>query len=1139
MTLEPPPWLWGVLAFGALCVGAMPATVGDALAAVIASTALIVAVRSVRTLGDLSWRFLTVGGVLVGLAPVITEIHRSVLGDHVVTLGDLVAYAGFISFIAGLRRLVLIRTVAPQPQVVVASALACSWLTLAIAVGAGRAVNDALEGLEQLIAVSYLPFVIVPIYYMFRLLLGSRERSTSFRLLLLGTALTALSEIVFLQVAAGVDGLRSVGVVLATLSLVLLGAAISDPSAKNLESPAEPRASRLTLPRAAFLVASFVAVVCVAVTIDLGAVEALLVLAIAILTALRTVLLVAERDNWVQLESSFRELASDLVEGESVSDLRDIGCSSAERVLSAKEFSFVDFRLGDEVDEALGLSDPSGSGFNEVDGDVQLALSSGETQKSEWAQSHGRSRYSSRLVVPVDGGAAGYGVLLVEAAPVLTPAEIGHLELLGASLGLAMSTSTERAAAQKRRADQKFRALVQDSNDIVLLVSPEERVVTLASPTIERLAGYPNHEMLGKSPFVHLHPDHLDRAERLLGGRRETTEPLDVRVMHADGQLRWFALTIRDMTHDEELGGFVVSFGDVHARKMAEVQVSTSENRFRSLIEHSEDVFALVTDDLRFTFISPNIERMLGYSAADLVGTHVTGLVAPESMEELSTFIDRPRKDLDGRSTEVKLKTRHGETRWINVTLTKDAINDDDVIVVAARDITERRELEESMRDAALHDPLTGLYNRASLQHEIHRCLQRMSANEHTGALLVDVRDFRLVNESLGFEVGDGLLIEIAGRLRSGLRADDVLARLGADSFVVLTTSDSVSGLVDFANRLSGVFIEPFRVGDRRHQIGVAIGIASTNDRRDNATRLLEEAALAVRTAKVGATPVVAYEAWMREMATERFELEADLLPALAASQFSVAYQPLLTLVSHQVRGVEALMRWQHPQRGHVSPATFIPVAEKSGAITELGRWVLDAACRQLAEWHKELPDASALGMSVNVSGRQLEDGGEFDVLYDIIRSSGVDPRALTLELTETTMIDGIDSVRVQLERFRSLGISIAVDDFGTGTAGLNHMRDVPFDVLKVDKSYVDPLGRTDEAYSLLSGVVDLAHAMGAIVVAEGIETPAQANELRRMSCDVGQGFYLGRPMDRARIEDWFARGRQGSVASQIQQVRA
>ncbi len=704
---------------------------------------------------------------------------------------------------------------------------------------------------------------------------------------------------------------------------------------------------------------------------------------------------------------------------------------------------------------------------------------------------------------------------------------------------LALQAVEAREAAHRARADHRFRALVQDSNDLVILVDPATQTGVMSGPTSRRLLGLDETTFCGTSPLERFHPEDADTVGALLTDPVKS-EAIDVRVMHRDGQYRWFGATVRDLSEDEEIAGVLLSLADVHERKMAEVQLAGAENRYRSMIENSTDVFLIVSPDRRLSFASPNIERMLGFQPAEVIGNDVRSLLTPTSAENLDSFLRDAAHDLEGKQLQLDVRTPSAETRCVIVTFSnQEQIAGEEGVLVSVRDITEQVAAEKSMLAAALHDPTTGLLNRSTLFYEVQRGLQTLGSDDYLGALHCDIRDFKNINESLGFETGDDVLREVAARLRSSLRSDDRLARSTGDSFVILTSVESSQHLKDFAQRAMDVFREPITVGGRAYNLRLATGLAHTNDRRKSATGLLEEAALAVRRAKIEDREVVAFEEWMREEATERFELETDLLPGLERGEFSLVYQPLLALSSQRVRSVEALLRWNHPSRGHVSPATFIPLAEKTGAIAELGRWVLQTACRQLADWHAYLPDGRGLGVGVNVSARQLELPGEFDLFRQIIIDSGADPGALTIELTETTMLRDIDWLRSQLENFRSMGITIAVDDFGTGAAGLNHLRDVPFDILKIDKSYVDPLGRTEDAYSLLSGVIELAHGMGATVVAEGIETPDQASELRRMGCDIGQGFYLGRPMDPVRLENWFARGRDGAVASQIDTAKS
>ena len=1142
MDFEEGPPFWRAVAAAIAVVLfslALPAVAGEAICAVVVLCAVATMVRR-RAGSSLSVKLLTLGCVFLGVAPVVTEVHRALGGSDQFSAGDITAIAGYLCAVAAAHRLVKVRTVDRQTHVIFDALAITGWLALGIGFASVEDILDQFSGAEQMFALAYLPFTLALIFTAVRLALGAGDRSAAFLLLAAATVSAAASEIAYLEAAVGSDTAQRIGAVAATLALTFFAAAFVHRSAVGLESPHPPSLSRTSQVLAALIGSSTLLVVVVAFAVDLRGFEAAILLFLGALTAGRAVLIVRERDEWLALQRIVSDASSTLADLDDIAEITDQARSSAEMLLAKKTAVFVDVCSEAEVAELLFEdADPAGASLNEIDGDIWRALESGRSQRSESLLT-GTKGYSTRLVVPVDAGTGSRHVVLVESTPVLSMTEIFHLELLTAGLASALASGEARRIGLAEKSDRRFRSLVQDSNDIVMLVDAATLEAKLVSPTVERLLGYSEAECLGAHPLQFVV---LEDGAHLLASLDPAVDagvPVDLRLVHKSGQIRWFAATVRKLPEDDELQGMIVSLADIHDRKMAELQLGTSERRYRGLVETSRDVFCVVDEDLSLTFASPNIERLLQVSASALIGSNVVDLVAPESLEEAEALVELPEGGADGRSVELQLLGGLAEPRWFEVSISDGSHTGNEGWVITARDIHAQYEMREGLREASLHDPLTGLYNRASFQFEVNNRLQSMGAAEIVGVIHIDVRDFRVVNESLGFTVGDELLIAIGSRIRSGLRADDVLARFGADSFAVLSVADSVEQLHALANRIDSMFVEPFETGTRHWSVSLAIGMAATPDRRDAPVALLEQAAIAVRQAKAteGVEPVM-FEAFMREVATERFELESDLLPGLAAGEFSVVFQPLLLLSSQRVRSVEALLRWNHPERGSVSPGSFIPVAEHSGAIVELGRWVLAESCRQLKQWHDELPDASGLGVGVNISVRQLVKEGEFGRLKQIILDSGVDPSRLTLELTESLVINEVPTVRRGIEDFRALGVRIAVDDFGTGTAGLNHLRDVPFDILKIDKSYVDPLATDNDSYQLLASVVELAHSMDATVVAEGIETHEQAVQLRRMGCDVGQGFYLGRPMTPSALEEWFAAGRDGTVASQIEPAAA
>ncbi len=1138
MNVEEGALFWRVVA--AACVAvisslAFPGVAGEAICALVVVVAVTMMLRR-RSRSSQSVRLLTLGCVLLGVAPVVTEVHRALDGSELFTAGDVTAILGYAFAVAAAHRLVKVRTVDRQPHVMLDALAITGWIALAIGFTSVEDILDQFSGAEEAFALAYLPFTLALVFTAVRLAFGAGDRSGAFLLLAAAIVAAAVSEIAFLEAAVGGDGARRVGVAAATLALTFFAAAFVHPSAAGLETPHPPLLNRTSQVLAALIGSSTVLVVFIAFAVDLRGFEAAILLFLGVVIAARGVVIVRERDEWLGLQRIVSDTAAAITDLEEPGAIVDQTRSSAEAMLAKKTLLFVDVCGEREIDELLfDEGDPAGALINEVDGDLWRALETGRAQRTE-SLVDGTKGYSTRLVIPIDAGSGDHYAMVIESAPVLSMTEIFHLELLASGLGSVLAATAARRVGLAEKVDRRFRSMVQDSNDVVMLVDAETLEAKLVSPTVERLLGYSEAECLGAHPlqFVMLEDGAhlLTSLEAAVGA----ANALDLRLIHKNGQIRWFAATVRLLPDDDELDGLIVSLADIHDRKMAELQLGTSERRYRGLMETSRDVFGVVDEDLVLTFVSPNVERVLQVPASAVVGSNVVDLVATESLEAATALVDLPADSADGRSVELRLLTGLGKSRWFEVSFIDGSHTGDDGWVITARDIHAQYEMRESMQKATLYDSLTGLYNRASFQFEVNNSLQSMKAEQSVGVIHLDVRDFKVVNESLGFEAGDELLVAIGGRIRSGLRHSDTLARFGADSFAVLSTVGSIAELYELATRINGMFDEPFHTGSRQWSVSLSIGMSSTTNRRDAAVVLLEQAAIAVREAKAAEKrqPVV-FEPLMREVATERFELESDLLSGLAAGEFSVVFQPLLLLSTQQVRSVEALLRWNHPERGAVSPASFIPVAERSGAIVELGRWVLSESCRQLKQWHDELPDAKGLGVGVNISVRQLVMEGEFERLTNIILDSGVDPSRLTLELTESLVINEVPMVRRGIERFRSLGIRIAVDDFGTGTAGLNHLRDVPFDILKIDKSYVDPLTADHDSYQLLASVVELAHSMDATVVAEGIESHEQATLLRRMGCDVGQGFYLGRPMGASALEEWFASGRDGTVASQIE----
>jgi diguanylate cyclase (GGDEF)-like protein len=433
----------------------------------------------------------------------------------------------------------------------------------------------------------------------------------------------------------------------------------------------------------------------------------------------------------------------------------------------------------------------------------------------------------------------------------------------------------------------------------------------------------------------------------------------------------------------------------------------------------------------------------------------------------------------------------------------------------AIRYAIERKRSELELAHLARHDSLTGLPNRAVFMDHLEHALARAERRETSAAVLfLDLDRFKVINDSLGHEIGDKLLMEVARRLRGLIRPSDVLARFGGDEFLVLCEDLSTEAeAMDIAERLSACEIEPYSVDVHELFVGISIGIAFGSSRASAPETVVRNADQAMYRAKQGHT---LYEVFAPEMHTEVLELLEtgnELHHALDCGELVLFYQPQINLHTGSVLGVEALLRWNHPRRGLVAPADFVPLAEASGLIVPIGRWVIAEACRQLAEWKRAGWGAGAdILMSVNVSPRQLADEGLEGAVAEALATTGIRPGSLCLEMTESTVAaDPARTARV-LQTLKALGVKLSIDDFGTGYSSLSALGEYPIDMLKIDRSFVAALAESGKGHELLGAVVALAQAMRLRAVAEGVETADQVEELRELGCDACQGYYFAPP---------------------------
>ena len=424
-------------------------------------------------------------------------------------------------------------------------------------------------------------------------------------------------------------------------------------------------------------------------------------------------------------------------------------------------------------------------------------------------------------------------------------------------------------------------------------------------------------------------------------------------------------------------------------------------------------------------------------------------------------------------------------------------------------DALERQAIEDRIRHRALHDLLTGLPNRALFLDRLEHALARLGRRGSQAAVLfLDFDHFKLVNDSLGHQVGDELLAAAAPRLAQAVRASDTVARFGGDEFGILL--EDITGerdAIEMAQRIASVFTRPFVLAGSEHFVTVSIGIALAQG-AERADELIRDADAAMYRAKErGRARYELFDEAMRERATARLSVENDLRRALERSELQLDYQPVVSLRNQAIVGVEALLRWQHPERGTIGPSEFIPIAEEDGLIEPIGRWVLERACRQAAAWREARPDAPAVGISVNLSPLQVANPGFPGVVAQILRASGLEPSCLSLEITETVMLRDVDALAEALPALKALGVRLVLDDFGTGHSSLGYLTRHPFDRLKIDRSFVDGLGTEPRDTAITEAIIVMSRALSLEVVAEGVETAVQEAELSRLGCEMAQGF--------------------------------
>ncbi len=551
----------------------------------------------------------------------------------------------------------------------------------------------------------------------------------------------------------------------------------------------------------------------------------------------------------------------------------------------------------------------------------------------------------------------------------------------------------------------------------------------------------------------------------------------------------------------------------------AEVSKAEGEAWFRTLIQSAADVILIVEPDGTIRYATPSAELLFG---VDPTGNPLGGMIADSSQGALREIMSRVRAGV-GELDDIELTALHTDGRTVEVECDLRDLREDPTVaglVMTLRDVTERRGLEKDLTHQAFHDALTGLANRVLFRDRLEQAFCVAERDGATlGVLFVDLDDFKEVNDTLGHAVGDQLLLHVADRIGSIIGTGSTAARMGGDEFAILVEQ---SNSVDAAERVAAQLVEALagsvEISDGAggtHVISArsSVGVATNRD-ADTATELLRHADLALYLAKGnGKGGWQRYQSDLHTAMMQRLEMRTALHEAIEQDQFVLQFQPIVELIDQKITGVEALVRWQHPVRGLLGPYHFVEAAEESGAIVGIGNWVLREALRQFAQWKRENPETTLRYVSVNVSVRQFRSDDFGAQVRAALEASGARPEWLLLEITESLVLKDADKVLADLKALRAMGVRIAIDDFGTGYSSLSYLRQMPVDVLKLDKSFIDDILHSRQQHALVDAIVTLSHNLDLAVVAEGIEEAGQRAALDAMGCQYGQGYHFAKPL--------------------------
>ncbi|MGE4553312.1 MAG: EAL domain-containing protein, partial [Desulfovibrionaceae bacterium] len=689
-------------------------------------------------------------------------------------------------------------------------------------------------------------------------------------------------------------------------------------------------------------------------------------------------------------------------------------------------------------------------------------------------------------------------------------------------------TESVRAEAQIRQAENKYRSIFENALEGIFQTTLEGRYLSV-NPALARIYGYDSpedliHAFSDIASQLYVDPARREDFKRIME-RDGAVADFRSQIRRHDGSVIWIsenARLVRDPVRGESLYEGTVE--DISAAIQAEEQLREQKAFFQELFESSPMAISMVDASGVIIGVNHSFEAAFGHTAEEIVGKRNRDAVVPERLAgEAEAF---RRSLLKGSPVSKETERRCADGTLVPVELIGSPIHLGDKVVGAYyiyRDITERREFERQLAHQAFHDSLTALPNRSLYMERLRHAVERGRRREgyNFAVLMIDLNRFKRVNDTLGHHVGDQLLVGIALRILSCIRTVDTVARLGGDEFAVLLEEfESPREVIRVSTRIANILREPFTIEGHNVHSGASIGIVLHTRDYEVAEDILRDADIAMYQAKERGKSRLVFNKRMHAQAVEIGRMENELRTALAEEQFMLYYQPIVDVGSRGLQGFEALVRWNHPERGVVGPLEFIPLAEETGLIIPLGRWIIREACRQMSEWLRLGRARPDMSMSVNLSSRQFMQADLVDYVQGVLTDTGLPAANLKFEITESVIMQDAPVTSAKLARLKSLGIKIMIDDFGTGYSSLSYLQQFPVDYLKIDRSFISGAGDEQEKLEIVKTIVSLARNLGLGVVAEGVEREDQFDRLRSVNCENAQGYMFSRPVDKLTAED-------------------